>query len=87
MDRDGNVFVAGTVGIGGGSGDWLTLKYSPAGTALWINRYNGPANGDDTFSSIAADSNGTVLVAGKSWYGTHYDYVTVKYAARFLGHS
>jgi hypothetical protein len=64
ISPNGNVFVAGTSGGLGSGGDYVTLAYSPAGTALWTNRFNGPGNGADLASAIAFDAYGNVFVTG-----------------------
>src|SRR5437762_6505309 len=47
--RDGNVYVTGKVSDSTNGYNYATVAYSDGGTALWTNRYNGPANGyDDT---------------------------------------
>jgi hypothetical protein len=48
-DAAGDIIVTGTTAGGlGGEADMLTIKYSGAdGSALWQQRYNGPANGGD----------------------------------------
>jgi hypothetical protein len=81
VDGSGNVFVTG-FSYGSGSGvDYLTIKYSSAGTALWTNRYNGPGNRDDIPKSIAVDGGGNVFVTGSSTgTGGNYDYATIKYS-------
>ena len=74
--------MAGT-GSDESGGDWLLIKYTAAGVALWTNRYNGPANGDDYANAIVVDSTGNVLVTGSSTVSTNgaSDYATIKYSA------
>src|SRR5205823_2419168 len=50
------------------------------GVPLWTYRYDGPANGNDSASAVAADSSGNVLVTGSSWNGTKNDYLTLAYS-------
>jgi len=65
--------------------DYATIAYDAAtGARLWIQRYNGPGNGDDRASSIAVSpTGGTVYVTGQSDGGaaTSSDYATVAYDA------
>ena len=78
------VFVTGTSQGSGSHQDYATLAYNAAtGARLWVQRYNGPANGADLASSAAVSPGGTrVLVTGTSWGGTSlYDYATVAYSA------
>ena len=80
-DSPGNVFVTGySVGAGTGN-DITTIKYSGAGVALWTNRYNGSASGDDYGSALTVDQFGNVFVAGYSLGpGSDYDYAIVSYS-------
>src|SRR5207249_9048323 len=55
----------------------LTIKYSPGGTPLWTNLYDGPEHGVDKIESVAVDGSAGVYVAGLS--GTNI--VTIKYAS------
>lgn len=64
------VFVTGT-----GSGrnlddDYATVAYNAAtGARLWVQRYNGPGNGNDYADTMAVSRNGTVFVTRPSWGG------------------
>ena len=80
IDGSGSVYVTGkSVGLGSGD-DYATIKYSSAGVALWVRRYNGPGNRSDGANSIAVDPSGNVYVTGYStasdWI---YQYATLKY--------
>jgi hypothetical protein len=78
VDRDGNVLVTGYAT--GTSDDYVTIKYSGAGVALWTNRYDGPANSYDDATALAIDGNGTVFVTGSSSRASS-DYVTIAYSS------
>jgi len=80
VDSGGNVYVTGySLGVGV-SYDYVTIKYSGAGAQLWINAYNGPANGDDEAVAVAVDSSDSVYVTGYTTVaGNTVDYATVKY--------
>ncbi len=82
VDTNGNVFVTG-FSEGNGTGfDFATIKYSSAGTQLWVKRYNGPGNSIDTASNIVVDASGNVIVAGASYGGSSgMDYATIKYSS------
>jgi len=80
VDGSGNVYVTGTSVGSGTFYDYCTIKYNSSGAMLWVSRYNGPGNGDDTPSSIAVDLLGNVYVTGMSiGNGTYLDYATIKY--------
>jgi len=83
VDSSGNVFVTGSSyrrGFNPGN-DYATIAYSGAGVALWTNRYNGPGDGDDQASAVAADNSGRVFVTGYSTgSGNSYDYATIAYS-------
>ncbi len=80
VDRSGNVFVAGTsVGTGNGK-DFVVIKYSPIGTEQWLRRYDGPAHGLDSVTSMAVDNAGNIYVCGLSTGTTSStDFATVKF--------
>ena len=78
------VFVTGSSQGSGSGGDYATVAYNAAtGTRLWVQRYNGPANGDDHASSVRVSPGGTrVFVTGDSQGArSHQDYATVAYNA------
>jgi WD40 repeat protein len=83
-----SVFVTGT-SPGRASGmDYATIAYNAAtGAPRWTRRYNGPASGADTASSLAVRPGGSaVFVTGTSFAGTSggtslSDYATVAYNA------
>jgi hypothetical protein len=80
VDGSGNVYVTGwSQGIGTGY-DYATIKYNSSGVQQWVQRYNGPGNGDDSAHSITVDISGNVYITGGSMgSGTRDDYATVKY--------
>lgn len=85
VDADSNVFVTG-YGTGSPAVDYVTLKYSSAGTPIWTNRYNGPGNNDsgvsdDETAGIVVDVSGNAIITGFSTGTTNVDCVTIKYAA------
>ncbi len=81
VDGSGNVFVTGYSLGGLGTRDYATIAYSGAGVALWTNRYNGPANGNEQAYAISVDSSGNAFVTGYSFNGAKYGYATIKYSS------
>jgi hypothetical protein len=93
VDGSGNVFVTGQSAGSGSGDDYATIKYSGAGVPLWTNRYNGPANGNDSMSyydlphkqSLALGPDGSVYVTGTSdgdYSGSAIgDFATIKYVS------
>ncbi|MEI6945961.1 SBBP repeat-containing protein [Paraflavisolibacter sp. H34] len=79
-DASGNVYLTGrSTGEGTGS-DYVTSKFGPDGTRLWVLRYNGPGNGDDEARAMAVDASGNVHVTGPSrGAGFNEDLATIKY--------
>jgi hypothetical protein len=67
--------------------DYATVKYAPDGKEVWVARYNGADNGDDSAVAVVIDSSGNINVTGSSsgfdpnqgnW---EQDYVTIQYAS------
>jgi hypothetical protein len=84
-DNAGNVYWAiESASPGGANYNYVTLKYSASGVAVWTNRYNGPANASDLPRAMTVDKAGGVYVAGTSSSGgtsfSALDWATVKYA-------
>jgi uncharacterized delta-60 repeat protein len=84
VDNLGNVYVTGNSAGDTSANDITTIKYNSAGQQQWIQRYNGPGNGDDGTNgtnAIAVDGSGNVYVTGWSLGLENTDFVTVKYNA------
>jgi hypothetical protein len=64
VDIANNIYVTGYSPLTATSNDIVTIKYSPNGNQIWLQRYHGPGNGDDEGNAIAVDNNGNVYVAG-----------------------
>jgi len=67
LDDDGNVYVTGRAGEEGASYDAVTIKYSPAGDELWVNRLGLAPSGiqvEDGAAEIAVGGNGDVFCGG-----------------------
>ena len=60
--------------------DYATIKYGPDGNRRWVERYDGPVNGnDDAHAIVADDSENAYVTGGSSGSGSGYDYATIKY--------
>lgn len=57
----------------------VTAKFSPTGTQLWAQIYNGTGNGNDRPEAMTGDANG-IYITGRSTVGTTEDIITLKYA-------
>lgn len=85
VDAQGNVYVAGH---SNGTTymdpvyDYATLKYSASGEQQWVQRYDGPAGGNDWCMALALDDAANVYVAGCSQSSAgSLDYATLKYSS------
>jgi len=82
VDSDGNVIVAGTVGVAPPASwtgrDVVVLKYSPDGVRKWVVRWDGAAQRDDYAADLALDSSGAAYVGGGTrGAGTGQDYLAL----------
>ena len=83
VDNAGNFYFAGHSGGPGGTNiDFVTIKYTTTGNALWTNRYNGLTPGSEEWADdIAVDRAGNVYVTGLSGgFSGIGDFATVKYS-------
>lgn len=81
LDSLGNVYVTGSSYGSGSYYDYATIKYDSDGNQLWVARYNGPGNREDSARGIALDeSSGKVYITGDSvGYNSYADYTTIAY--------
>jgi hypothetical protein len=81
IDSANNCYVTGySPGTNSGN-DIVTIKYDNNGNQIWVQRYNGPGNGNDVGNAIAVDNNGNVYVTGYSANASGgTDIVTIKYS-------
>lgn len=81
IDALGNIYVAGSSEGSSTNKDFVTIKYSSAGSQQWVQRYNySSANGNDEAYAITIDASSNVYVTGYSTSSTKgKDYVTIKY--------
>ncbi|MEO8210734.1 MAG: SBBP repeat-containing protein [bacterium] len=81
VDASGNIYVSGSSLGSGTLNDFVIIKYNINGDELWVNRYNGPVNGNDNMTSLTLDVAGNVIVTGTSvGAGTSLDFATIKYS-------
>ena len=64
LDNANNIYVTGFASNNASANDIVTIAYDPNGNQLWLQRYDGPAHGDDVGNAIAVDNAGNVYVAG-----------------------
>ena len=81
LDAAGNIFLTGqSTGLSTGY-NYITARYSPSGTQVWLQTYLGPGNEHDYANVIAPGTNGLVYVTGYSeGTTTGKDFATIKYA-------
>jgi hypothetical protein len=84
VDPAGCVYVSGPSYGGVGSHyDITTIKYSPSGAQLWLDRYDGTGHGQDDPWAMGLDAAGNLYVVGTSPNATNparpIDIVMIKY--------
>lgn len=80
IDPAGNVYIAGESDGPGTSFDFATIKHDGNGNEVWVRRYNGPGNFNDSAAAVVIDPEGNVLITGSSTgSGTGMDFATIKY--------
>jgi uncharacterized delta-60 repeat protein len=80
VDASGNVYVTGGSYGPESDFDYATIKYNSSGFQQWVQRYIGPASGDDKATSLKIDASGNVYVTGWSESSlSSLDYVSIKY--------
>ncbi|HUM47931.1 MAG TPA: T9SS type A sorting domain-containing protein, partial [Chitinophagales bacterium] len=83
IDNNENIYATGISAGATDSADFITMKYSPAGDQLWLNRYNGAGSGGDFGTALSLDPGGNIFVTGFSdgdnTAAVNFDLVTFKY--------
>ncbi len=80
IDNAGNAYVTCASTESSSDIDYVTIKYGPTGSQLWMTFYDGPGNSEDFPSSNAIDAAGNIYVTGYSvGNGSERDYCTIKY--------
>jgi hypothetical protein len=81
VDGANNSYVTGYSPGANSSNDIATIKYDQNGNQIWLQRYNGPGNGNDAGNAIAVDNNGNVYVTGyETTAAGGTEIVTIKYS-------
>lgn len=87
VDASGNVYVTGSISMGGSNGIQITVKYNPSGEQQWAKQLGEPAASPAApgrgKSSIALDASGNVYVGGSRRFGSgqNTSYLLIKYNA------
>ena len=79
IDTADNLYVGGHTWGGGGSSDFLLIKYDGSGNELWRALYDGPGNDYDILGGLGLDSLGNAYVTGYVMVDGSFDFATVKY--------
>ena len=81
FDKNGNVYVTGSVVHDLDNYNFATIKYNPDGIQQWIAEYDAGYGSEDAANSISVDDSGHVYVTGHSTLceECETDYVTIKY--------
>ncbi|MEY4331049.1 MAG: hypothetical protein RL609_1797 [Bacteroidota bacterium] len=82
IDAQGNIVVVGESDRDPSpivNNDYLIVKYSSSGSAIFSTRYNATANDNDRAISVVTDPLNNIIVTGRSFNGKDDDYVTIKY--------
>jgi uncharacterized delta-60 repeat protein len=62
-----------------------TLTRAETAVQAWVQRYNGPGNGNDHAQAVAVDSSNNIIVTGYSYLtATNADFTTIKYSSNGL---
>lgn len=67
IDATDHIYLVGELAEPGGNQDLVTVKLTPAGEQLWIDRVDGAGPAGESAAGIALAPGGDVVVAGKIW--------------------
>jgi len=77
---NGKVYITGTSPGAKSGPDYATIAYNIfTGARLWVQRYNGPANGIDQATSLAARAGRVFVTGGSPGNTSGLDYATIAY--------
>ncbi|HMQ70533.1 MAG TPA: hypothetical protein PKA90_16260 [Ignavibacteria bacterium] len=78
--RNGYLYAGGTSNGAGNDNDCLIYKLNAGdGSGIWIRRYNGPVNGNDSLNDMKIDDYGDIYIACSGQNNVYTDIVTLKY--------
>ena len=80
IDSSGNVFVTGDDVNGGGSVEFLTIKYSNNGVPSWTNTYPGHTMYGGANNVAVDQADNVVIIGAENGSGTYEDFTTIKYS-------
>lgn len=81
-DNAGYVYITGqsqSIGGNGAPTDCATIKFTPTGNQVWVQRYDGGFTAADRAYAMVLDDTANVYVAGYSYNATAADFITIKY--------
>jgi len=80
LDQQGNIYIAGSEGMGESAWDYLLVKYNNDGAQQWAAKYNGTGNDEDHATALGVDPYGQIYVTGYSTgTGRKSDFATILY--------
>jgi len=85
LDSFGNIIVAGSSQGANGDFDYVTLKYAPNGSKLWVQRYASTNSSDDQVRALALDRDDNVYVTGTSATAKYNALGALEWSAPFGG--
>jgi outer membrane protein assembly factor BamB len=63
-----------------GDSHWTTIAYDASGQRIWLEKFDGSAQGQDIVAGLKVSPDGSlVYVAGSSIVGTAFDFAVVAY--------
>jgi hypothetical protein len=79
VDTGGNFYVLGSTLVSD-TIDYITLKYSPTGSLLWSEIYNGHQGTNQPVGIAVGDSLNVYVTGYSEGAGTGFDFLTIKYS-------
>ncbi len=79
VDAAGNVYSGGWASRTSTGIDYAIVKYSAAGSQVWVRNYSGTGSGNDFMNNMIIDGSGNLYATGSSRGAVNDDYATVKY--------